>query len=240
MRTITFVLVVILTVAISASAQETPLTVRAFEDGTRAAQSKNYKTALEDYRRAILFSEAEEASDDFLARIHFNIGVCFYNTQQAEDAAGEFTEAIKLSRRSYQKAFYALGMAYVDLKNWGKAETAFRDAVKLKKDDGEAWFDLGLVLLKRKNYESAETAFSQAIKFESAGAADAHNNLGVIYVLKADFSAAEDEFAAALVKSNGKSIEARNNLQFCKLYRRNFNQDLLAKFAFTGKNKQGE
>jgi tetratricopeptide (TPR) repeat protein len=236
MRIFTFVLVVLIT-AISASAQETPLTVRAFENGTRAAQSKNYKTAIEDYRRAILFSEAEKTGDDFLARIHFNIGVCLYNMQQAEAAAGEFTEAIKLSRRSYQKAFYALGMAQVDLKNWGKAETAFRDAVKLKKDDGETWFDLGLVLLERKNYESAETAFRQSIKYESSGTADAHNNLGVIFALKADFSAAENEFVTALARSNGKSIEARNNLQFCKLYKRHFNQDLLAKLEFSRKNK---
>ena len=240
MRTFLFVLVLAGTTAISASAQETPLTNRAFENAARAAQSEDYKTAAEDYRRAILFSTAEEPSDDFLAKIHFNLGVCFYNLQQTEEAVEEFTEAIKLSRRGYQKAFYALGMAQTDLKNWSKAETAFREAVKLEKNDGEAWFDLGLVLLERKNYESAETAFQKAIKYQSTGAADAHNNLGVIFALKSDFRAAENEFKTALNLSNGKSVEARNNLQFCKLYKRNFNQNLLAKLEFARNNKQGE
>jgi Flp pilus assembly protein TadD len=127
-------------------------------------------------------------------------------------------------------------MAESELKNWQAAETAFRGAVRLKKDDGEAWFDLGLVLLEREDFEHAETAFQKAIKYESLGAADAHNNLGVIFALKADFPAAENEFKIAFTQSNGKSIEARNNLQFCKLYKRNFNQNLLAKLEFSRKN----
>jgi Flp pilus assembly protein TadD len=131
-------------------------------------------------------------------------------------------------------------MAESELKNWRAAETAFREAVRLKQNDGEAWFDLGLVLLEREDFDRAETAFQKAIKFESAGAADAHNNLGVIFALKANFSAAETEFKTALTQSKGQSIEARNNLQFCKLYRRNFNQNLLARFEFSRKYKQGE
>jgi len=238
MRLSFIVFVVVLAFAFSVSAQTT-LTVRAFEKGTQAAQAKEYKTAIEKYRQAILLSDAEETGDDFLARIHFNIGVCLFKLKQTTEAAEEFTEAIKLSKRNYQKAFYALGMAQSELKNWQASEKAFREAVRLKKDDGEAWFDLGLVLLERENYNAAETAFQKAIKFESVGAVDAHNNLGVIFALKADFPAAETEFKTALTKSNGKSIEARNNLEFCKLHKRDFNQNLLATLKFSRKN-QGE
>lgn len=158
MRLSFFVFVIVLTFAFSVSAQ-TSLTVRRFEKGTQAAQAKQFELAIEKYRQAILFSGAEKTSDDLLARIHFNIGVCLFNLRQTTEAAEEFIEAIKLSRRNYQRAFYALGMAQVDLKNWNKAEVAFREAVRLKKDDGEAWFDLGLVLLEAEDYESAETAF---------------------------------------------------------------------------------
>jgi len=231
MRTFTFIFIAALTFAISVSAQTT-LTNRAFENGTRAAQAKEYKKAIADYRRAVLFSETEERSDDFLAKIHFNIGVCLYNLKQTTEAAEEFTEAIKLSRRSYQKAFYALGMAQSELKNWRKAADAFREAVNLKKNDGEAWFDLGLVLLEEKDFESAEKAFRNAIKFKSIGAADAHNNLGVIFALRHEFDSAENEFKTALVVSNRKSILARNNLEFCRQLGRNSNRDLLAKLEF--------
>ncbi len=228
----------VLSFAFSVSAQ-TSLTHRAFEIGTRAAQAKQFEAAIEEYQRAILFLLTEKTSDDALARIHFNIGVCLFKLQKTNEAVEAFTDAIKLSRRTYQKAFYAVGMAHVELENWRAAETAFREAVKLKKDDGEAWFDLGLVLLERENYGAAKSAFQKAIKYESVSAADAHNNLGVIYALKTNFPAAEVEFKTALVKSNGESIEARNNLEFCKLYKRDFNQNLLATLKFSRK-KQGE
>ncbi len=238
MRRFTFIFIAVLTFVISASAQ-TALSNRAFENGTRAAQAKEYEKAIADYRRAILFSETEKRSDDFLARIHFNIGVCFYSLKQTAEAVEEFTEAIKLSKGSYQKAYYALGMAHSELKNWRKAQTAFRKAVELKSDDGEAWFDLALVFLEEKDFGSAKLAFQKSIKYKSAAVADAHNNIGVILALQNNFLLAENEFKIALTESNGKSIEARNNLQFCRLYKRNFNQDLLAKLSFSRKDKQG-
>lgn len=238
MRLSFLVFIVVLTFAFSVPAQ-TSLANRAFEKGTLAAREKQFEAAIENYRRAIRFAEMEKTGDVTLARIHFNIGVCFFNLGATTKAAEEYTEAIKLSWRTYQRAFYALGMAESELKNWQASETAFREAVSLKKDDGEAWFDLGLVLLELENYAAAETAFKKAIKYESVGAPDAHNNLGVIFALKMDFSAAETEFVTALVKSNGKSVEAQNNLESCKLYKRDFIRNLLAALKFTRKN-QGE
>jgi len=238
MRLSFLVFIVVLTFAFSVSAQ-TSLANRAVEKGTLAAREKQFEAAIENYRRAILFSETEKLSSDTLARIHFNIGVCLFNLKQTSEAAEEFTEAIKLSRRTYQRAFYALGMAESELNNWQKSEAAFREAVRLKKDDGEAWFDFGLILLKREDYDAAELAFQKAIKYESVGSPDAHNNLGVIFALKTDLPAAETEFKTALVKSNGKSIEAQNNLEFCKLYKRDFNRNLLAALKFISRN-QGE
>lgn len=239
MRLLSFIFIAGLFFSVSVAAQS-PLVVRAFEDGIQSAQKREFEMAIKDFRRAILFSETERTSDDFLARIRFNLGACFYNLKQPGKAAAEFTEAIRLSRRRYQKAFYALGMAESDLKNWQKAVTAFREAVAIEKHDGEAWFDLGLALIEEKDFEAAERAFRHAIKQKSISAADAHNNLGVIYVLRADFPAAETEFKTALVKSNNESIEAVNNLQFCRLYKRAFNQNLLAQLEFSRKYKQGE
>jgi tetratricopeptide (TPR) repeat protein len=239
MRRFTFIFIAVLTFVISASAQ-TALLNRAFETGTRAAQAKEYENAIADYRRAILFSETEKRSDDFLARIHFNIGVCFYKLKQNAEAVEEFTEAVRLSKGNYQKAFYALGMAHSELKNWHKAKSAFRKAVELKPDDGEAWFDLAMVFLVEKDFDSAKPAFQKSIKYKSAAIADAHNNIGVILVLQNNFLLAENEFKTALTESNGKSVEAKNNLQFCRLYKRNLNRNLLAKLSFSRKDKQGE
>ncbi len=219
---------------------QTPLVKKVFDEGTQNARNGQYEKAIKNYRKVILLAETEKMSDDFLAQNHFNIGVCFYHLKRNSEAVEELTEAIKLSRRSYQKAFYALGLAHSEMKNWRKAKAAFGEAVKLEAKDGEAWFDLAMVLLEEEDFDAAEKSFHNAIKYKSTGAADAHNNIGVIYALKKDFSLAENEFKTALFQSNGKSIEARSNLEFCKLHKRNDRQNLLAKLEFSRKNKQGE
>ena len=230
MRILSIIFSVVLAMSVSA---QTPSVKMAFDEGTQKAQTGNYENAIEDYQKAVLLSQNGKTDDAFLARIHFNLGVCLFHLQRNAEAIEELTEAIKVSQGKYQKAFYALGMAHGAMKNWQTAETAFRQAVRLKRDDGEAWFDLALVLLEEKDFSAAETAFQNAVKYKSIGSADAHNNLGVIYALKDDFSAAEKEFKTALMKSDGKLIKARNNLQFCKLNKQNFNRNLLAKLEFS-------
>lgn len=230
MRVLFFILVVF---AFSVSAQ-TMQVKKAFDSGTQDAQNGQFEKAIENYRQTLLLANIEKPDDNFLARVHFNLGVCFYRLKQSEKAVAEFNEAVKLSRRTYQKAFYALGMAQKDLGNLRQAETAFLNALKIKKADGEAWFDLALIYLQKQNFNAAATAFENAIKFKSVASADAHNNLGVIFALRHEFDFAENEFEIALANSNGKSSAARNNLHFCKFYRqRNQTKDLIAKLKFS-------
>jgi Flp pilus assembly protein TadD len=231
MRKLSFLFIIVFALVLTSAAQ----TVRqSFETGTRAANDAQYEKALENYRKAILYTENEKIGDEFLARIHFNLGVCLYRLKQNAEAVSEFKRAIALSNRGYQKAFYALGMAQTDLKNWRQAADAFRAAVNLDKSDGEAWFDLGMVLVEEKDFEAAAKAFQNSIKYKSIGAADAHNNVGVIYALKGNFGSAEREFETALIVSGGKSNEARNNLRFCKSNKQNLNQTALSKLEFGG------
>ncbi|MDQ3800405.1 MAG: tetratricopeptide repeat protein [Acidobacteriota bacterium] len=232
MRKLSFLFVIVFALAAAAVNVAAQSVRQSFEEGTRAAVNAEYERALENYRRAILDTENEKTGDDFRARIHFNIGVCLYHLKQNAEAVNEFNRAITLSNRTYQKAFYVLGMAQAKLKNWGKAEAAFREAIRLKKDDAEAWFDLGLVLLEEEDFRAAEKAFQNSLRHKTIAAADAHNNLGVIYVLRGNFASAEREFEAALIESKGASEVARNNLEFCKSYKQNFSGDLSAKLEF--------
>jgi tetratricopeptide (TPR) repeat protein len=229
MRKLSFLFIIAFALAANIPAQNVK---QSFEEGTRLANNAEYEKALENYRKAILYTENEKIDDDFRARIHFNAGVCLFQMKQNAEAVAELNESIRLSRRGYQKAFYVLGMAQARLKNWRKAESAFREAVDLKKDDGEAWFDLGLVLLEEKDFPAAERAFQNSIRYRSIAASDAHNNIGVIYAMKGNFAGAEKEFETALTESNGASRVARNNLEFCKSYKQNFSGDLSAKLEF--------
>jgi Flp pilus assembly protein TadD len=234
MRVLFFIFLVF---TFSATAQ-TPALKKSFDEAVETARRGAFEKATEKFRRVLFTAEIEKTPDEFLVRVHFNLGVCFYRLKMEEKAVGEFTEAIKLSRREYKPAFYALGMAEGDLKNYEKAEKAFIGALKLDKTDGEAWFDLGLVYLQKSEFEKAENAFENSIKFKSVAVSDAFNNLGVIFALRHEFDKAEKHFETALTLSNNQSKTARNNLQFCKYYRqKNQLKDLIAKLEFSYDNK---
>ncbi|MEK7723935.1 MAG: tetratricopeptide repeat protein, partial [Acidobacteriota bacterium] len=146
-----------------------------------------------------------------LAQVHYNIGVCFYRLNQTNSAITEFKQAISLNP-NYEKAFYALGMAFSDLKDFNDAENAFRAALKLS-NNGETWFDLGLVLSEQKKYDEAFVSFQNAIKFGSVAASASHNNLGVISAWKGDFKLAEKEIE---LSKNLGFTEAENNLKILR------------------------
>ena len=233
MRRLFLSIFVILTALVFSAPAQSFGTQQTFEKGVSLANEGKFETALADFKKSLTLAEIDDAKDDFRAKIHFNIGVCLYRLKQNAKATSEFEEAIKLTKGDYEKAFYALGMANAELKNWQKAEEAFRSAIGLNKRNGEAWFDLAFVYLAQKNYESARAAFQKSVEFKSIAAPVGHNNLGVIAAINGDLDAAVKEFEAALKKSNGTFTVAERNLQFCKSLGQNFNRESLAVLEFS-------
>jgi Flp pilus assembly protein TadD len=230
MKRIIFSIFVILSaLTFNISAQTTAQT--AFEKGMNSANVGEFENALAEFQTSLSFAENAAAKSDFRAKIHFNIGVCFYKLKQNVQAVREFEQAVKLKKGDYEKAFYALGMAQAELENWNEAEKAFLSAIRANERNGETWFDLAFVYLAQENYESAQAAFQKSIELESVDAPISYNNLGVISALNGDVNAAVRQFEKALQKSNGKLIVAEHNLQFCK----NLGQNLSAQLEF-GKN----
>jgi Flp pilus assembly protein TadD len=230
MRLLSFIFIIVLAASISA---QTPTTREFFDEATWAARTGQFEKALKNYERALSLAAAEKTNDEFLSKIHYNIGVCLFRLRRSAEAVKKFGEAIRLSGGGYQKAFRALGMAETELKNWAPAEASFRAALKLKKSDGETWFDLAFVLIEKKDFDAAREAFQNAIKYETTAAADAHNNVGVILALKGDLAAAEKKFKIALRKSGGKSVEAGRNLEFCKIYKQKSGRAGLTNLKFS-------
>jgi len=223
---------VILTAMVFSISAQSLATRQVFEKGIGLANEGKFETALGNFKKTLTFAEIEDADADFRAKIHFNIGVCLYRLKQSKQAVSEFEEAIKLAKGDYEKSFYALGMAEAELKNWQAAEKAFRGAIRLNKQNGEAWFDLAFVYLAQKNYDSAKQAFQKSVELKSVASPVGHNNLGVILAIGGDIDSAMKEFETALKKSNGKFAVAERNLQFCKSLGQNFSQDLVAKLEF--------
>ena len=157
---------------------QTPMSNKFFNEGTQAARNAQYEKAIESYQKALFYTKNDEANDYFLAKIHSNIGVCLYQLKRHDAAVPEFTKAISMSNRKYQRAFYALGMTQTERRNWSEAISAFQGAVKLREDDGEAWFDLASVLLIENDLRAAETALRKSIKHKSVASPYARNNPG--------------------------------------------------------------
>ena len=157
MRLISFVFIICFAFTLTVSAQ-TESAQQFFKDGMQAASAQDFQTALEFYKKAAATNFSNTKT--FSAKIHYNIGVCYYQLNRNLEAIEAFTNAINLSGRAYQKAFYALGMAETDLKHFDKAKNAFLEAVQLNGRDGEAWFDLAIILTAEKEYENAQRAFA--------------------------------------------------------------------------------
>lgn len=204
---------------------------KVFEDGMISARKGEFKTALAKFEKSLELAKSEESSNNFRAKIHFNIGVCFYQMKEQKKAVTEFERAI-LFDENYEKAFYSLGMAQFELRNFNEAEKAFLGAIRQNGKNGETWFDLAFVYLAQKNFGAAHKAFEKSIKLKSVDASISHNNLGVIFAIGGDFGAAVKQFEAALKKSNGDFPVAEKNLQFCKSLAQDFNRDLLAQLKF--------
>lgn len=223
MRILSFIFIVFLTISVSAQTVEIKET---FDEATEKANAKDFENALPIYQKLAGISQNEP--EEFRAKIHFNIGVCLYQSKNPSKAVTEYERAVLLNPR-YEKAFYALGMAQFELNDFEKAEEAFINSLKINSKNGETWFDLAFVYLKRENFDAAESAFQNAIKFKSIASADAHNNLGVISALRHDFETAEKQFKLAV----GKSAEAEKNLRFCKYYKEGNFKELVAKLEFS-------
>jgi tetratricopeptide (TPR) repeat protein len=216
-----------------------------FEAANVDARAGRYTEALEKYRAVlrdaltdpltgVLTAETDTATRAMLARVHFNIGVCLYQTGRPQEAVAEYEKAAELSGGKYQKVFYAMGMAEVALGRAKEAKAAFYRALELNKNDGEAWFDLGLVLLAQedeKYYDDAVKAFESAVKNGSVNTVDAINNIGVIAALKGDLVTAEKKFQEALQK--GASAEAAGNLKICARFTRGADSKLIAGLIFS-------
>jgi tetratricopeptide (TPR) repeat protein len=205
---------------------------RVFDAAAIDAREGRYSAALEKYRG--LLPSVEKPA--LAAKIHFNTGVCFYHLGQMENAVAEYQAAIAADP-AYQQAFYTLGVAQAALGKNREAKAAFYEAVRLKKNDGEAWFDLGLALLAEqdeKDYDAAREGFENAVKNNSINSVDAVNNIGVIAALQGDLAAAEKKFKAAL--KMGASIEAASNLKICAQYKQSLERELIASLAFSWKD----
>jgi len=192
--------------------------VRLFSDGTRYANAGRFDKALTSYKTALFTAENEYLEKGYLARLHYNLGVCHFQLEQFDLAANQFKLAIVL-KTDYARAHYALGMAESKRRNWKAATAEFERTIKDEPSNGEAWFDLAFAKLMQNDLAMSERSFVRSIEFGSVDSALSHNNIGVILAMKGDLDGAEKEFERAIDLSGNDLPEAKRNLVFCRTMR---------------------
>src|SRR4030095_5852974 len=81
------------------------------------------------------------------------------------EAIGHLQKAIA-SYPAFYEAHLLLGTAFVDEREWKKAEEAFQTALELKASSAAATLSLGEVYWREKRYEEAEKALLDGLKLD--------------------------------------------------------------------------
>ena len=104
MRILSFVFLFIF--AVNISAQSTKVD-DLFSEGTRLANAGRFDAALKSYKSALTVAETKYAGKEYRARLHYNIGVCYFQLDQFKLAENEFKSAVLL-KTDYSQAHFAL------------------------------------------------------------------------------------------------------------------------------------
>ena len=113
MRILSFVFLFIF--AVNISAQSTKIG-DLFTQGNQQISSRRFDEALTTYKTALVTAEKQYAGKEYLARLHYNIGVCYFHLDRFDAAANEFKSAVLL-KTDYSQAYFALDKARARARN---------------------------------------------------------------------------------------------------------------------------
>lgn len=119
MRILSFVFLFVF--ALNISAQSTKVDTL-LSEGTRHANAGRFDAALKSYKTALSVAETKYAGNEYRARLHYNIGVCYFQLGQFKFAENEFKSAVLL-KTDFARAHYALGMAEARRRKWKTADS---------------------------------------------------------------------------------------------------------------------
>ena len=106
------------------------------------------------------------------------------------------------------------GYSYYLTNEWGKAERAYKAALRVDPKSIQAWRNLGLLYARQENYVSALTAFEQVMD-----SANANNDIGYICLLEGKYQRAEYYFDRAMTLSPTYYEKAHENLKLTQRLR---------------------
>jgi len=98
---------------------------------------------------------------------------------------------------AFLEAHLRLGTAYMDLKQWDKAEAALRRAIEIDPKTANAWFALGELYIQQKRTDDAERALREGLAVENRSW-QGHFALGRLYLGKRETVKAARQIALTI------------------------------------------
>lgn len=147
----------------------------------------------------------------------FEEGVALSSAGKHNEAVEKFTAGAAISPTCYD-CYNNIGFSYSQLKDWDKAEAAYKKSTEIKSDDAAAYNGLATVYNAQRKTDLAIEASAKATQYATslsagggAGNADAQYNQGVILWNAGKIPDAKKAFEAA-VAANPSHAEAHYQL----------------------------
>ena len=115
-----------------------------------------------------LFSCAPKTGDTGSLKWQYNydLGMSSYMAKNYSEAIANFYKASQLAPNE-PKVWNALGLAYTEVQEYQKAETAYLKALEIDKKYTEARMNLGILYFKQERYERSIEALKQVLEDEA-------------------------------------------------------------------------
>lgn len=209
MKNFFFAVIILLVTVAGINAQTDSKTI--LRRGDALVVQEKYKLAIEEYGKV---SGRDRYS---YAQAIYNIGVCYYELWQTDEAITFYTRAVELKEGNYPRASYALGVALEDQNRINEAKEAYKQAlIASHREFARATYRLGLIEAKAGEFQKAAELFREAAGRAGEHVPASHNNLGVMLARLGLLKEAEQEFIVALKASEGRFDDAAHNLNLCR------------------------
>ncbi|MEO8574726.1 MAG: tetratricopeptide repeat protein [Pyrinomonadaceae bacterium] len=94
---------------LGALAQSSPKITDLFSEGAKQVNAGQFNAALMSYKTALSAAENKYVNNNYRARLHYNIGLCYFHLDRFDLAADHFKHAL-IVKTDYSLAYYALGV----------------------------------------------------------------------------------------------------------------------------------
>ncbi len=130
------------------------------------------------------------------ARLHADLGLCYFDAGRVTDAIAELQSSVRLDPTS-ASAHYDLGAVLLNEKLLGEARAQFDAAIRLKPDFSEAHNNLGVIQFLQGRIDEALGSYNEALR-AAPDNAEAHYNLGRALAASHDVAGAIAHYRRAL------------------------------------------